>query len=55
VAAASLGDEGPLRFEVRYVYTGDEHPRPGRDPGEPVSRVVHELAAPFEELAPCTP
>ena len=55
VEAASLGAEGPIRFDVRYVYTVDENPREGRDPGERVSQVVAERSARFEELTPCKP
>lgn len=50
---AALGDGGPLRFELRYVYTADENPTHSRDPGEPTSRVIYERSAAFEELPPC--
>jgi cytochrome c554/c'-like protein len=53
VADRELGDEGPIHFEVRYIYTVDENPGRGRDPGEPTWRVVAERSAPFAELAPC--
>jgi hypothetical protein len=55
VRSDELGGEGPIHFELNYVYTVDENPRPGRDPGEPVSRVVAEKSAPLEELPTCTP
>ncbi len=55
VEASALGGDGPIRFEVRYVYTVDENPRPHRDPGEPVSRVIAERSATLEELPTCTP
>jgi len=53
VAPGDLGDEGPVRFELVYVYTADERPRPGRDPGEPTSRLIAERSARFEELPAC--
>ncbi len=54
VPLAQLGDDGgPLSFELRYVYTGDEFPRAGRDPGEPTWRVVHEQRSAAADLPPC--
>lgn len=55
VNAATLGPDGPLRFSVDYVYTVDEVPHRGRDPGEPTTLVVTDRTTPFEELPPCTP
>ena len=54
VAATELGDDdGPVRTELRYVYTIDENPR--RDPGEPTYTVVAGGASRFEELPACAP
>jgi hypothetical protein len=54
VPLADLGDDdGPIAFELRYVYTADEIPR--RDPGEPTWRVVHEQRAAAADLPPCHP
>jgi hypothetical protein len=53
VAQAELGEDGPIRFELRYVYTADEVPTRGRDPGEPTSRVIIDRSADFEELPAC--
>jgi hypothetical protein len=55
VDEAALGEDGPLRFELRYVYTADENPGRGRDPGEPTSRVILSRSANFEELPSCEP
>jgi hypothetical protein len=53
VPLADLGPaEEPVSFEVRYVYTADEHPPPVRDPGEPTSTVIFEQRT--EELSPCS-
>jgi hypothetical protein len=49
----ALGDDGPLRVDVRFVYTADENPAAGRDPGEPTATVVHDLTVRPEELPPC--
>lgn len=43
----------PLSFEVTYVYTEDEVPRPRRDPGEPTTAQVHRERARFDELPAC--
>lgn len=43
----------PLSFEVTYVYTADEVPRPRRDPGEPTTAQVHRERARFDELPVC--
>jgi hypothetical protein len=51
VADADLGADGPLNWELRYVYTIDENPR--RDPGEPTVTVVAEGTAGFAELPAC--
>ena len=51
--SATLGEDGPLRFSVDYVYTPDENPAPGHDPGEPTSTQVAAFASPFEELPAC--
>jgi hypothetical protein len=51
VADAALGDDGPVRWELRYVYTIDENPR--RDPGEPTVTPVAEGSSPFLELPRC--
>jgi hypothetical protein len=55
VPLASLGGDAtePISFELRYVYTVDEHPSARRDPGEPTFHVIHERRVPFEELSPC--
>ena len=53
VDPASLGGAGAIRVELVYVYTADETPRPGRDPGEPTSRVIEERRVRFEELPAC--
>jgi hypothetical protein len=53
VDPASLGDQGPIRFELVYVYTSDEQPRPGRDPGEATSRIIAERSARLEEIPAC--
>ncbi len=58
---AVVGEEGervselaePLSFEVTYVYTEDEVPRPRRDPGEPTTAQVHRERARFDELPVC--
>lgn len=57
VPVAGLGGaaDEPLNFEVRYVYTSDEMPLPGRDPGEATVRVVETRRAALDALPPCTP
>lgn len=43
----------PLNFEVTYVYTQDEVPRRGREPGEPVTAQVAYDRRRFSELPAC--
>jgi hypothetical protein len=54
-ALTALGGEPDeaIAFELRYVYTADELPRPHRDPGEPTSHVVAEASYDVAALPRC--
>jgi hypothetical protein len=52
IPSRSLGPtDEPLNAELRYVYTADEVPKPGNDPGEPT--VVTITSTRLPEVPPC--
>lgn len=57
VDPAKLGGDAsePINVELRYVYTLEEWPRPGYDPGEPMSHVVQADRRRFEDIPRCEP